>query len=59
MRLRSVHPGVEVSEVVEATGFELVIPDDVATTRLPEADELELIREVLDPKRLRDKELPS
>jgi acyl CoA:acetate/3-ketoacid CoA transferase beta subunit len=59
MRLRSVHPGVEVAEVVEATGFELVIPDEVASTRLPEADELELIREVLDPKRLRDKELPS
>jgi acyl CoA:acetate/3-ketoacid CoA transferase beta subunit len=59
MRLRSVHPGVEVSEVVEATGFDLVIPDAVATTRLPEAEELEIIREVLDPTRLRDKELPA
>jgi acyl CoA:acetate/3-ketoacid CoA transferase beta subunit len=59
MRLRSVHPGVAVSEVVEATGFEIVIPDDVPTTRLPDADELELIREVLDPDRLRDKELPE
>jgi acyl CoA:acetate/3-ketoacid CoA transferase beta subunit len=59
MRLRSVHPGVAVSEVVDATGFELVIPDDVPTTRLPDADELELICEVLDPGRLRDKELPG
>jgi acyl CoA:acetate/3-ketoacid CoA transferase beta subunit len=59
MRVRTLHPGVAVSEVVEATGFELVIGDDVPTSRLPDADELELIREVLDPKRLRDKELPS
>jgi acyl CoA:acetate/3-ketoacid CoA transferase beta subunit len=59
MRIRSLHPGVDISEVVEATGFELAIPDEVPTSRLPDADELELIREVLDPKRLRDKELPS
>jgi acyl CoA:acetate/3-ketoacid CoA transferase beta subunit len=59
MRLRSVHPGVDVSDVVDATGFELVLADHVPTTRLPEADELELIREVLDPTRLRDKELPA
>ena len=36
MRLRSVHPGVTVDEVVEATGFELVVPDDVPETRLPD-----------------------
>jgi acyl CoA:acetate/3-ketoacid CoA transferase beta subunit len=59
MRLRSVHPGVSVSEVSDATGFELVVPADVGTTRLPDADELELIREVLDPRGLRDKELPA
>jgi acyl CoA:acetate/3-ketoacid CoA transferase beta subunit len=58
MRLRSVHPGVGVDEVVEATGFGLVVAGDVPTTRLPDAGELELIREVLDPRRLRDKELP-
>ena len=50
MRLRSVHPGVEVDDVVAATGFALVVPDAVPRTRLPTADELELIREVLDPK---------
>ena len=49
MRLRSVHPGVSVDEVVEATGFSLVIPDDVEETRPPTDEELELIRTVLDP----------
>lgn len=57
MRLRSVHPGVAVDEVVESTGFPLVIPDDVAETRLPTDEELHLIRDVLDPQSLRDAEV--
>ena len=58
MRLRSVHPGVTVAEVVEATGFELTIPDSVPETRLPTADELQLITEVIDPHGLRHREIP-
>jgi acyl CoA:acetate/3-ketoacid CoA transferase beta subunit len=57
MRLRSVHPGVEVSDVVKETGFELVAPDDVAVSRAPSAAELELIRR-LDPDGKRDREVP-
>ena len=59
MRLRSVHPGVTVDEVVAATGFELVVPDDVPESRPPTPDELRLIREVIDPAGLREKEVPS
>ena len=59
MRLASVHPGVTVDEVVEATGFALVVPDDVAQTRDPTPEELELLRTVLDPRRLRDREVKS
>jgi len=59
MRLRSVHPGVTVDEIVAATGFELVIPDDVPESRLPTSDELRLIRDVLDPNGLRESEVPS
>jgi acyl CoA:acetate/3-ketoacid CoA transferase beta subunit len=57
MRLRSVHPGVTTEEIVEATGFELVVPADVPDTRMPSPEELELIREVLDPKGMRDREV--
>jgi acyl CoA:acetate/3-ketoacid CoA transferase beta subunit len=57
MRLVSVHPGVEVERVVAATGFELVIEGDVQETRQPTDEELRLIREVLDPKALRDQEV--
>jgi acyl CoA:acetate/3-ketoacid CoA transferase beta subunit len=57
MRVRSVHPGVTVDEVQEATGFELAIPDEVPESRLPTPDELQLIREVVDPEGLRDQEV--
>ena len=57
MRIRSVHPGVTVDDVVEATAFELVVPPDVPHTRTPTPTELELIRTVLDPGGLRDREV--
>ena len=57
MRLCSYHPGVSVQDIVAATGFELTVPDDVAETRLPTLEELDLIRVVLDPGALRDREV--
>jgi hypothetical protein len=57
MRLRSLHPGVTVDDVVAATGFALVIPDHVEETRAPTAEELRLLREVIDPSGLGKKEL--
>jgi acyl CoA:acetate/3-ketoacid CoA transferase beta subunit len=58
MRIASVHPGVTVEQVQAETGFPLVA-DDVAVTREPTDEELKLLREVLDPKGIRDKEVPS
>jgi acyl CoA:acetate/3-ketoacid CoA transferase beta subunit len=58
LRLRSVHPGVTVDEVVAATGCDLVVPDDVPTSRGPTDEELvELER--LDPQGLRHREVPE
>jgi acyl CoA:acetate/3-ketoacid CoA transferase beta subunit len=59
MRLASVHPGVTVDEVVDATGFALVVPDDVPATRDPTPEEIELLRTVLDPRGLRDREVKA
>jgi acyl CoA:acetate/3-ketoacid CoA transferase beta subunit len=59
MRLRSLHPGVTVDEVVAATDFELVIPDDVGTSRLPTPEELELLDTVIDPRGTRYREVPD
>jgi acyl CoA:acetate/3-ketoacid CoA transferase beta subunit len=57
MRLRSVHPGVSVGDVVAGTGFPLAVADDVPKTRLPTPAELALIRGRLDPAGRRDREL--
>jgi acyl CoA:acetate/3-ketoacid CoA transferase beta subunit len=57
MRLRSLHRGVTVEDVVASTGFELVIPHDVPETRAPTDEELRIIREVLDPRDLRGREV--
>ena len=50
MRLLSTHPGVTVEQVVENTGFELVIPDDVGQNEPPTAEELRILREEIDPE---------
>jgi len=55
MRLVSVHPGVTVDVVKEATGFELVVPGSVEETAPPTAEELEFMRRI-DPKGVRELE---
>jgi glutaconate CoA-transferase subunit B len=50
--LLSLHPGVTVEEVVENTGFSLHIPQQVPVTPLPTPEELRLLREEIDPRRV-------
>ena len=57
MRIRSLHPGVTADEVQAATGFPLIVPPDLGETRAPSDEDLRLLRELLDPKSLRDAEL--
>lgn len=57
MRLRSVHPGVDVKDVIAATGFPLVIGHTIEETPAPTAEQLRLLREVIDPTGLGKKEL--
>ena len=59
LRLVSVHPGVTVDEVRAASGCELHTDGEVPETRTPTLEELVLIREVLDPRSLRDREVPA
>ena len=59
MRVRSVHPGVTIDEVQEATGFPLATNGSVPETRWPSDEELRLIREVVDPQGLRDAEVKA
>jgi acyl CoA:acetate/3-ketoacid CoA transferase beta subunit len=57
MRALTLHPGVDPGDVRDATSFEVHGLFEAGPTRAPGAGELQLIREVLDPKTLRDKEV--
>lgn len=48
-RLESVHPGVTPEQVVAATGFRLQVLDRVPVTAPPTAEQLKLLRQVIDP----------
>src|ERR1700720_1104572 len=45
-RLASVHPGHSVAEVIENTGFDFDVADQVPTTPTPSADTLDLMRKI-------------
>lgn len=57
MRALSLHPGVTASEVAENTSFEVADLDSAPVTRTPSDEELRIIREVLDPKGVRNREV--
>ena len=48
----SIHPGVSVENIIENTGFLINISSDVSRTALPTDEELRLLREEIDPKRV-------
>ena len=48
MRLKYLHPGVTREQVIDNTGFNLLVPPHVETTPAPEADELEILRTRID-----------
>ncbi|MCL4394118.1 MAG: 3-oxoacid CoA-transferase [Chloroflexi bacterium] len=52
MRLAATHPGVTTEEVIANTGFDLIIPTQVATNDPPSVEELRLLRKEIDPQRL-------
>ncbi len=52
MMVESLNPGVELAQVKENTGFELLIADDIGRTEPPTEEELRLLREEVDPLRL-------
>jgi acyl CoA:acetate/3-ketoacid CoA transferase beta subunit len=57
--LTSYHPGIDIERIKAKTGFELLISPDVKETPIPGKDELKLLREEIDPLRIRCLELLS
>jgi glutaconate CoA-transferase subunit B len=48
MRLKSVHPGHSVEEVLDNTGFDLIVPKDVPITKPPTVFEINTLRTQVD-----------
>jgi len=51
MRVESVHDGVTLEEVQAQTGFELLVADPLDVTPLPSDDQLQVLRDEVDPHR--------
>ena len=49
MRVRSLHRGTTAEQVRQSTGFDLLVAEDLRETEPPSAEEVRLIREVVDP----------
>ena len=55
MNIVSIHPGVTVKQVIENTGFQFsgkINEDTIPVTDEPTEEELEILRDLIDPKRL-------
>lgn len=52
MTLLSIHPGTTLDDVLANTGFAPVVPARLPLTEPPTAEQLRLIREVIDPQRM-------
>jgi len=59
MRALTLHPGVTADDVAANTGFEIAGLADAGVTRDPSDEELRLIREVIDPRGIRNREVPD
>ena len=49
VKLLSLHPGVTVEEVVENSGFDIIIPDRIEVSPEPADEDLRILREEIDP----------
>src|SRR5205807_918324 len=51
MEAISLHPGVELKQMIEATGFQLGVREPLSVTAAPTKRELEILRDEVDPHR--------
>lgn len=52
MTLNSIHPGITLEDVLGTMGFAPLVPENVPHTEPPTHEQIRLIREVIDPKRM-------
>jgi len=49
MKLLSLNPGISVENVIENTGFELLMADEITANEPPTPEELRILRQQVDP----------
>lgn len=59
MRIGSIHPGVKLEELKELTSFELIVPKNLQETEPPTVEEIRLLRDKVDPLKIRQLEVLS
>jgi len=59
MNLGSIHPGVDLETLIDSTGFELIIPNELKESLPPTTKEIQLLREKVDPLNIRKLEILS
>ncbi len=52
IKIETIHPGVSKQSIIENTGFEIDIPDNIAITSEPTDEEILLLRNNIDPMRM-------
>jgi glutaconate CoA-transferase subunit B len=52
MKLLALNPGVTVEQVLDETGFDLIVPDEIGRNAEPTDEELRILREEIDPDKL-------
>lgn len=52
MQIESIHPGVAKEQIIENTGFDVKFASDLKETNLPNDNEIYLLRNVIDPRKL-------
>jgi glutaconate CoA-transferase, subunit B len=52
MKVESLHPGVTIEKVMENTGFELLVNDELTITPAPTEMELDVLRHQVDPDKM-------
>ncbi len=51
MKLLALNPGITINDVVENTGFELIIPEEIQKNDVPSIQELQILRDEVDQDR--------
>jgi len=59
MKLNSIHPNIDIETLKNSTGFDLIIPNDLKETKPPTVKEINLLREKVDPLKIRKLEVLS